>query len=1785
MEGASGQDLISFLSPTPNKNGRSSFINPIEEFDTIGQPTNSINNNNSSSTTASRMDQLKAVQALFNTDNLSRPPQPFPRSIVPVLNQNGSFSYPHQPFMTTTTMPPPPSPFGPPRGSAADNVFLSPNFISPGSAAAGFANGQQPRFIVGGGGRGGPAAGRPGTFYEQEQGRPRRPIVLQPHTIPYHHQAVSYTPGGGFMALPPPAMVKSQSWSSDDLTSSTPKHPAASLPGFATPSRAAAMTPPPPPPSLRSSVSSFSLDQVNSRLGSVTSFRGSTRNSPRPDSDSLIDLETDTNTTVSVVEEFDPLTDQSQNEEEAEDIYWSSRESTSRFSNNLNDSYDPFSYMADRVEQLGQQQQVEEEDTDRVDSDLPQIPPKVKKVGVVRPLAEASEATLIRRKTVARNYENVVKKDAKFFQCIGVAKTPAVAQDGEVLAFTNMVREIRQLFIHSDTSTNPGLVKAARLEANYPAGTELKIVVHHRGCPEPVNFTASVNTELTQIVAKVLVELDRDIDCCSAYLLQVHGKGEYLQDGTLSQYEYVHQCYKYDRDVRLTMVHQNLVQRSLARTEEDDLQDLQLSYQQISPLDHARTLSHEDLKTLLEFLQKEAERISATARTLATCSEKCVLQSLNPRGMLQAVKAVCAKLGGVETLDLAEALDEFSQACVKYDCAKGNEDPSGRVRPEIVEEVGERYAMVTFHRTNTESFDKHVEDIEASLRKITEKIYSLIRTYSRTFRVDFALEQIDSISPGELKYSTSVNETLLIRVGCLHRVDPSWDYLDYKIDLRIFHGTKLMREPLSTTYQPPEQSHQRLHKTVSFAYWIDVKALPIAQIPLEARLVFSLVGRSRDPVNKDNLLYSELGWTGLQLYSHDRQLSQGSFLLAFWPVEANQQIGPAPDSGSHPRADTCPLLSLEMLDLGGPVEFPVLEPALSSPYSYPSLDQLDSNTREQLIHLCEQDILSFHSRPSLEKEVLWEKRHYLRRTPGALPKVLLSVRSWEPDCLVDLYGLLDTWPRPDIIDTLQLFLPIFPDSVVRAKAVSWLDQENSDQLADFLPQLLEAVKHETWSVCPLVRFLLSRCLSSPGLTHSLYWLLTQSLPGISPQNSESGRVSEVQSVSLARHKRRLLLLLRAVFVISGEALRNRFLAQQVLMQELDKAADSVKTAKDSSRATTLLRHMENLQHQLITTPTLVPLSASLTARGVEVKSCNYFNSNTFPLKIVLNSAEDDGGLIQIIYKVGDDLRQDMLTLQMIRVMDRLWLRAGLDLRIVCFSCVPTGWKAGMVEFVEDAKTFREIQVADQGVTGTFKPETLNDWLQKHNPSQLQFRRAVTNFIRSCAGYSVVTYVLGICDRHNDNIMLKTSGHLFHIDFGKFLGDAQKFGAIRRDRVPFVLTPDMVFVINGGKGSTEKFHTFVELCCKAFNVLRNQGNLILTLFALMASSGIPGVTKEAVNYVHERLLLDLSNEEAAARFAQLIHESINNSFSTQFNFFVHNLAQLKFGGGGAAADSETLSFIPNKYSMKSDGKMKGVEVHGIQKRYDTEKHYVFILKVTRQGIRDPSYIFRTYKQFCEFHSRLCTIYPLTKFHSLTKGYSIRSNIKDVAEKRKREIAMFLQGLFQLAEEIAHSDLVYTFFHPLLRDEEEYSIHIQKLKEPRSHQRKPSVGRINGRMKISLRYRHETLLVMIYHVENLAFLDASREEPNAYVKVYLHPDPSKQTKRKTKVVKKSCNPTFMEMLEYRIPIQYARCRTLEATVWDSSQFQENMFLGSVSIPLETVNLEEGTESWYSLGQFYK
>lgn len=79
---------------------------------------------------------------------------------------------------------------------------------------------------------------------------------------------------------------------------------------------------------------------------------------------------------------------------------------------------------------------------------------------------------------------------------------------------------------------------------------------------------------------------------------------------------------------------------------------------------------------------------------------------------------------------------------------------------------------------------------------------------------------------------------------------------------------------------------------------------------------------------------------------------------------------------------------------------------------------------------------------------------------------------------------------------------------------------------------------------------------------------------------------------------------------------------------------------------------------------------------------------------------------------------------------------------------------------------------------------------------------------------------------------------------------------------------------------------------------------------MTSSGIPGVTMDAVSYVQKALLPGQTNPEAAATFARMIESSLKSWF-TQFNFFLHNLAQLRFSG--EQNDGELLSFIPRTYT--------------------------------------------------------------------------------------------------------------------------------------------------------------------------------------------------------------------------------------------------------------------------------
>lgn len=68
------------------------------------------------------------------------------------------------------------------------------------------------------------------------------------------------------------------------------------------------------------------------------------------------------------------------------------------------------------------------------------------------------------------------------------------------------------------------------------------------------------------------------------------------------------------------------------------------------------------------------------------------------------------------------------------------------------------------------------------------------------------------------------------------------------------------------------------------------------------------------------------------------------------------------------------------------------------------------------------------------------------------------------------------------------------------------------------------------------------------------------------------------------------------------------------------------------------------------------------------------------------------------------------------------------------------------------------------------------------------------------------------------------------------------------------------------------------------------------------------------------------------------ESSLGSVATKFNFFIHNLAQLRFSGL-PASDEPILSFSPKTYTLKQDGRLLHAAIFSFQKRYNPDKHYV------------------------------------------------------------------------------------------------------------------------------------------------------------------------------------------------------------------------------------------------------
>ncbi|XP_017666518.1 PREDICTED: synaptotagmin-like protein 5 isoform X4 [Lepidothrix coronata] len=126
------------------------------------------------------------------------------------------------------------------------------------------------------------------------------------------------------------------------------------------------------------------------------------------------------------------------------------------------------------------------------------------------------------------------------------------------------------------------------------------------------------------------------------------------------------------------------------------------------------------------------------------------------------------------------------------------------------------------------------------------------------------------------------------------------------------------------------------------------------------------------------------------------------------------------------------------------------------------------------------------------------------------------------------------------------------------------------------------------------------------------------------------------------------------------------------------------------------------------------------------------------------------------------------------------------------------------------------------------------------------------------------------------------------------------------------------------------------------------------------------------------------------------------------------------------------------------------------------------------------------------------------------------------------------------------------------------------------------KVSGEILLSINYIYKTgaLNILVKSCRNLAIGDEKKQRTDPYVKAYLLPDKSRQSKRKTKIKSNSTNPEFNELLKYVISHTQLETRTLQLSVWHYDRFGRNSFLGEVEIPFDSWNFENQGDEWFVL-----
>eukprot|EP01098_Paradermamoeba_levis_P016281 TRINITY_DN8699_c0_g1_i2.p1 TRINITY_DN8699_c0_g1~~TRINITY_DN8699_c0_g1_i2.p1 ORF type:complete len:275 (-),score=74.01 TRINITY_DN8699_c0_g1_i2:189-938(-) len=126
------------------------------------------------------------------------------------------------------------------------------------------------------------------------------------------------------------------------------------------------------------------------------------------------------------------------------------------------------------------------------------------------------------------------------------------------------------------------------------------------------------------------------------------------------------------------------------------------------------------------------------------------------------------------------------------------------------------------------------------------------------------------------------------------------------------------------------------------------------------------------------------------------------------------------------------------------------------------------------------------------------------------------------------------------------------------------------------------------------------------------------------------------------------------------------------------------------------------------------------------------------------------------------------------------------------------------------------------IIGQFRPVFHHFFLEKFPDPHIWFHKRI-NYIRSTAASSMIGYIVGLGDRHAQNILIdQNTCEVVHIDLGVAFDQGRTLRT--PEVVPFRLTRDIV----DGMGLTGTEGVFRRCCEETLKVLRQRSNELITI---------------------------------------------------------------------------------------------------------------------------------------------------------------------------------------------------------------------------------------------------------------------------------------------------------------------------------------------------------------------